>query len=356
MTILYIYDTYPSTYQKYLVNLLSALKKKVNVKTLVYSNSEKADYEVKRYGLQDVFQNLKFKLGFSKYKSIDLKLFFDFDIIHIQHSYLWRKLEPLKQYKNYPKTVITLRGGDTYIKPWLSKSWQNFYKNSEHITAFVVMSNHQKNYLHEKWEVPLSKIHVIPISFGEKSTVQPKYPNTDKLKLVSAFRMTWEKNIEGSIQLARELKNRNIDFEYDVYGDGSDLGELFYLIDRYDLKDYVFPKGKIDNELLKERLPKYDFFVQLSVSESLGMSVIEAQSLGVPCIVSNSGGLPEVVLNNESGIVSNYNDYEGFINELLKLQNNKDQYFMFSKNAIEFVNSKFTISEETQSLVNLYNK
>lgn len=356
MKILYVYDSFPSTYQKYLVNLLYVIKKRCTIKTLVYTASKEANYSVNRYGFQDILQNVKFRLGLSKYKSLDINYFFNFDIIHLQHSYLWRKLEVLKQFEKHPKLIVTLRGGDTYIKPWLSKSWQTFYKNCEHIDVFVVMSEHQKQYLHEKWGVSLSKIEVIPISFGEKSKSQPKYPNSDKLKLVSAFRMTWEKNIEGSIQLAKILKEQNINFEYDIYGDGSNLGELYFLIDRYGLQENVFPKGKVTNDELKEKLSKYDFFVQLSKSESLGMSVVEAQSLGIPCIVSNSGGLQEVVINNETGIVLNYDDYEIFIKEMLKLKTNKEQYFKFSKNAIEFVNTNYSMEVEIHKLFNLYHK
>ena len=354
MKILYVYDNYPSTYQKYLVNLLHAIKKKCFIKTLVYTASKEANYTVKRYGFMDILQNVKYKLGFSKYKSIDLNYFFDFDIIHLQHSYLWRKLEPLKQFKKFPKIVVTLRGGDTYVKPWLSKSWQNFYKNSEHIAAFVVMSNHQKRYLHEKWGVSLSKIHVIPISFGEKSMAQPKYPNSEKLKLVSAFRMTWEKNIEGTIQLAKKLQEQNIDFKFDIYGDGNDLGQLYYLIDRYNLQKNVFVKGKVENDLLKAKLAEYDFFVQLSISESLGMSVIEAQSVGLPCVVSNSDGLPEAVLNEKTGIVLNYNDYNRHVCEIIKLKTNKEVYYDFSKNAIQFANENYSVENEVEKLTSLY--
>ena len=167
-------------------------------------------------------------------------------------------------------------------------------------------------------------------------------------------------NVEVSLQelrqIAKKLKEQNINFEYDIYGDGSDLGELYYLIDRYSLQENVFPKGKIDNELLKDRLLNYDFFVQLSISESLGMSVVEAQSLGIPCIVSSSGGLPEVVINKKTGFVSEYNDYVNLVFEMLKLKNDKEKYFQFSKEAIQFVNENYSSEIEIQKLLDLYSE
>ena len=277
-----------------------------------------------------------------------------FDIVHIQLSYLRSKIIPLLDQKTRPKIVVTLRGGDTYLKPWASENWRNFYKESENnIDAFITMSEHQKNYL-KKWGVNERKIHVIPISFGNYSNAQPKYPNQNTLKLVSAFRMTWEKNIEGSMRYAKSLKEKGINFMYDIYGDGNDIGQLYFLIDKFDLGSNVNVKGKVDNYILKEKLIEYDFFVQLSISEALPASILEAQSKGIPCIISNSGGLPEAVIPNESAIVGDYNQTEYFVEESLRIWQNKDLYFSFSDKAIRNVNENFSIEKETERLIKLY--
>jgi glycosyltransferase involved in cell wall biosynthesis len=355
MKILYIYDKMPGIYQKYLLNLIAVLKLKLNIKTLVYDSNINADFQVKRYGIKDYLQYCLYKMGLSKYKTIDIKYMSNFDIIHIQHSFLWRKLEVFKNIINRPKIIVTLRGGDTYIKPWLSSAWQFFYNNSTHIAAFIVMSQNQKQYLHEKWNVSLSKIHVIPISFGNHSNIKPKFPNQKKLKLVSAFRMTWEKNIEGSIKFAKTLKEKGIDFQYDIYGDGRDLGQLYYLVDKFDLKNQINIKGKVENELLKNELINYDFFIQLSLSEAFPTTVIEAQSFGLPCIVSNSGGLAEAVIHGKTGVVLDYYESENMVTQCLEIWKNKELYYLYSKNALEFVNDNFTLKHEEEKLTKLYN-
>lgn len=353
MKILYIYDKMPGVYQKYLLNLLVEIQKKCAIKTLVYEKNRTADFSVVRYGLKDYLNYFLYKVKLSNDKSIDVKYMNSFDVIHLQHSFLWRKLEIFKDKNKIPKIIITLRGGDTFVKPWLSNSWRNFYKNSNHIVAFVVMSNFQKRYL-QKWGVEEKKIYVIPISFGIVSSAKPKYPNKEKLRLVSAFRLTWEKNIEGTIFFAKCMKDRGVPFTFDIYGDGNDLGQLLYFIDYYQLNDYVFVKGKVDNDLLKSKLLEYDFFVQLSYSEAFPTSVLEAQSLGIPCVVSNSGGLPEAVVENKTALVDNYKNIETLVSETIDLYNDSERYFDFSKNAIEFVNENFAINNEIDRLTNLY--
>lgn len=345
----------PATYQAYLLNLLEELKKIIDIKVLTYKKDNRADYTIKSYGLKDRIQRLAFKTKISKNASLDIKVMKNYDIIHIQHSYLFSKLFPLfKKNKNKPKMVITLRGGDTYMKPWQSKTWREFYKiNSHFIDAFITMSHHQKEHL-TKWGIDNNKIHVIPISFGNKNNALPKYPNTEILKLVSVYRMCWEKNIEGTIRVAKGLKEKNIPFMFDIYGDGNDLSQLYYLIDKFKLSNEINVMGKVENVVIKERLRDYDFLLQLSISEALPTTVLEAQSEGLPCIVSNSDGLPEAVINKKTAIVSDYNNYEYFINEIISLWKDNVRYYSYSLESIKNSNHKFSTDIEIKKLMNLY--
>lgn len=354
MKIIYVYDRFPSVYQNYLIQLVESLKKSIDLKTLVYDKNPNSDFSIRSYSFKDSFFRFLYKLKLSKYTSYDISLFNKFDIIHLQHSYLWPKIISILSQQDRPKIVITLRGGDTYLKPLMSDRWSFFYKEyGNKIDAFIVMSQHQKKYL-IRWGVPADKISVIPISFGLSSKAHPKYPNPEVLKLVSAFRMTWEKNIEGTLRFAKILKERSIPFQYDIYGDGSDISQLYYFIDRFDLNGFVNVKGKINNDTLRKSLVQYDFFVQLSFSESLGMSVIEAQSVGLPCVISNSGGLPEAVLENETALVGDFNELDTLVGYTVNLWKNKELYYSYSERAIQNANEKFTMDKEIERLSVLY--
>lgn len=355
MKILYIYDKMPNDYQKYLKNFLRFIQQYLSVKTLVYTNDQEANYSIKSYGFAYYLQFILHKVKLSKFKTNDNKYMANFDIIHLQYSFLRRKLENLKHLANRPKIIITLRGGDTFVKPWLDNSWKEFYSNANYIDAFITMSHVQKKYL-TRWGVPENKIHVIPISFGNVSVAQPKFPNKDSLKLVAAFRMTWEKNIEGTVYFAKLLKDQNIKFEFDIFGDGRDLGQLYYLIDRYELHGFINVKGQIDNDDLKQKLVSYDFFVQLSLSDALPTSVLEAQSVGVPCVVSNAGGLPEAVIKDVTGIVGDYSCVNELVKQTINIWKDKEKYFTFSEKAILHVNENFSIEKEFERLNALYKK
>lgn len=354
--VLYIYDELPQTYQNYLLLPLKKLKQRVALKVLAYQQEVEADYSM---GKPSIKEKVAGKMSrYTPVKKIrkDIAIMKNFDVVHLQHSYLFSKLDVFKSApeNKKPKLVITLRGGDTYIKPWTAKRWADFYsKQSHHINAFVVVSNHQKEYL-QKWGVASEKIQVISVSFGETTQAAPKSPNPEVLKIVSAHRLCWEKNIDANLQFIKAIKNQGIVVTYDVYGDGPNKGQLLYLIDKYELSDIVTYHAKIENEVLKKQLTTYDFFLQLSLSESLGVSVLEAQSLGLPVIVSDTGGLPETLAENKSGFILRDLDFSGMAARVVELWKDKKAYHSFSQNAITYSHDNFNVEKEVHLLEKLY--
>ncbi|MGC1472580.1 MAG: glycosyltransferase family 4 protein, partial [Psychroserpens sp.] len=211
-------------------------------------------------------------------------------------------------------------------------------------------------YLHQKWKIENERIHVIPISYGYSLKTNVKSCDFKKLKIISAFRMCWEKNIFSHLKVVAFLRAKLIPVQYDVYGDGPELGQLYYLVDKFNLEDCVTIHGRVDNKDLKMAMKKSDFVLQLSHSESLGLSVIEAQSLGLPAIVSTSGGLPEVIKHNTTGFCVEPDDYKMAAQKLEFLWNDKSKYGEFSKNAILNAQQNFSIQVEVERLALLYLK
>jgi len=355
-----LFETYGEVYQPYISPVIQELKAgtQLHVAVVAFNAHDTVDFFIPSYKKR-LFKEKWYALTHNSrlnYLEI-LCLEQQAAIIHVQQSYLFSKIINLLELprSQRPQVVVTLRGGDTYVKPWHSVKWQDFYKNYGHVVAaFVVMSMHQKNYLHDKWGVSLDRIHVIPISFGQAFDASIKQADRTVIRVVSAFRMCWEKNIDGNLRTIKLLKARGIPVQYDLYGDGADSGQVYYLIDKYGLHDCVTYHGRLPNSDLKTRLEGYDFFLQLSHSESLGMSVIEAQSLGLPAIVSNSDGLPEVVVHNQTGFCVAPHDSEAAATYLLKLWQNPDLYMQFSQEAIAFSHQHFSVETEVDALHRLY--
>lgn len=359
--IAYLFEHYPNANQPYITHLVNKLRAKeglsLEVKSFLDAEKKTTGATVFQISWKKKFHALlrTFHKNQNKLTSPEVELL-KFDIVHVQHSFLFSHISGLLMLPAAirPKIIITLRGGDTYVKPWFSKNWAEFYKaGSTHVDAFITMSENQRNYL-QRWGVPERKIHVVPVSFGDPFKAEPRYPNSKALQIVSIFRMQWEKNIDGNLRLIQELKSKGLPVKYDVFGSGRDIGQLYYLVDSYNLMDCVTVHGRTENEIIKQKLLDYDFLLQLSHSESLGMSVIEAQSYGVPCIVSNKGGLPELVENGINGIIIETSEIGKAVEQVIKIWNAKETYFEYSKNAIHNAQENFNTKVEAERLLQLY--
>ena len=72
------------------------------------------------------------------------------------------------------------------------------------------------------------------------------------------------------------------------------------------MKKKVQLLGNID--YVPQLLGCLDYYVQPSISEGFGLSVIEAMAAKIPVICTDAGGLRESVINNKTGIVVKKND------------------------------------------------
>jgi len=276
------------------------------------------------------------------------------DILHLQYSWLFANIIPLLNIENRPKIVITLRGSDTYCRPFIDKKWRDLYRiHSNNIDAFIVQSLDQKDYL-EQLGVKGKKIWIIPSSSESIECLPRKIIKGDRIKIISAFRFVWEKNITGNLIFIKMLKEKYPNIEYTIYGSGNDLDQIHYLVDRFNISDIVKVKGDIPNNKLKKEYFKYDYYLQLSISESLSMAVIEAQQRGLIPIVSNIGGLKDLVQDGKTGISKNFIDYNNMVDDIIALHQNPKAYNKISRECIEFINNNYTTEIESRNLRKLY--
>lgn len=358
-----VFENYPLLYQAYIPPLIEKLsiQKHLQISLQVFNEGvgalvEKLPsyYRRRLYTKWCYLINHKLKkLNYLEIKALRNQV----DIVHLMDSFLHPKVYGLINLpeNKRPKLVVTLRGGDTYIKPWMQKKWQEFYIDyGKEVDAFIVMSQNQKDYLCDKWGIAEDRIYVIPISLMSTEVFTPKTLRNGVIKIVSAFRMCWEKNIAGNLLVIKQLVAKGISVQYDLYGDGPDVGQVYYLIEHYGLRDVVNYHGKVSNDHLQSVLKHSDFYLQLSFSESLSMSVLEAQAQGIPAIVSNVGGLPEAIVPGVSGFCVPPYDALQAAEFILELYESPETYKTFSKAGIAHVQTHFSINHEVEQLVSLY--
>ena len=110
--------------------------------------------------------------------------------------------------------------------------------------------------------------------------------------------------------------------------------------------------GNVDNKKIADiyRKEDVDFFINMSDSEGIPVSIMEAFSSGIPAIARNVGGISEIV-NNTNGFLLESLDtkyLEDTAEKIVKSFQEKERYALLSKNALTMQRQNF--ERETNNL------
>ena len=116
-------------------------------------------------------------------------------------------------------------------------------------------------------------------------------------------------------------------------------------------------KGNVNNEEIMLFYSKnfVDLFINMSESEGIPVSIMEAQSFGIPVIATNVGGTKEIV-NNENGFLIDKNLSDSSISLLIKDYLVKDDTVKRELSRLNWVNNfnaKTNYRELSNNLLNL---
>ena len=78
-------------------------------------------------------------------------------------------------------------------------------------------------------------------------------------------------------------------------------------------------------------LKAFDVYVQPSLKEGFGYSVLEAMAAGLPIVASSVGGIPEMITNNANGFLLSPRDADGLAKKILELINYPSLAAKFSR-------------------------
>ena len=183
----------------------------------------------------------------------------------------------------------------------------------------ITVSKSNRDKLIRNWKISkraAKYVHMIYNTAGRaynNSAQDLKAPGSQKIVLTLAHVVHY-KNPEVWLKVAQRVTALRPDVSFLWLGNGQ-LFDYFRTLtaenDRIKFAGFVEdPSDYLDKALV---------YYQPSLKESQGIGVLEAMASGLPCVVSSVGGLPESVLNGCNGFVTEPNDIEKQIMDILKL-------------------------------------
>jgi len=121
-----------------------------------------------------------------------------------------------------------------------------------------------------------------------------------------------------------------------------------------DLQIYTIPPVAL------EKMPEYyrlmDVLVSPSLHDGLPNAVLEAMSCGLPVVGTYAGGLPDAIVDGESGLLAPPGDAQALANAVENLLAEPDLRKRLGEQARIRVQEKFTLQQELQGNLDVYQK
>ena len=149
------------------------------------------------------------------------------------------------------------------------------------------------------------------------------------IQLVFIARVHPLKGVETLFKLGEELQRRNIvNVEIDIYGpifDDYDKEFNRLLLD----SKFVKYKGVLQPDEINKTLANYDLmlFPTQYYTEGFPGTILDSYMAGVPVVATDWKFANEFVINNKSGIVTEFDNVELFINETINLTTDVNRIF-----------------------------
>ena len=241
---------------------------------------------------------------------------------------------------------------------YFSKIKTNIYKKIERdlakkTTKIIAISPIQKEELSKVHKIcKPEKIEVIPLGFDLSKFYKNKEAKREK------FRKKWRiKDSEVAIGIIGRLvpiKNHlffikainqvlsscSIPIRFFIVGDGEEKENIIEYINELKI-DYSTDDKVATIQLtswikeIDEVNAGMDIICLCSLNEGTPVSLIEAQASGKPIVTTRTGGIENIVVENKTALISEINNLNLFVENLLTFINSKEKRKQFTKLGVE---------------------
>ncbi len=291
------------------------------------------------------------KLIYINSKLLQLKvdwLHFGFATMAVNREFVAKAIEAKMavSFRGYDINVYPLKNPLIYIVLW------------SQVTKVHSISNHL---LEKAFKMGLSKQipnQIITPAIDLKALPQ-LIPSLKSpiLKIVTIARLNFIKGIDVLLEIANILKQRKINFIWDIIGNGDKNSEerYFYNCHRLGLEDHVKFLGKLKHQEALDFLRMADMYVQTSLTEGFCNAVLEAQSLGKLTLAFAEGGLPENILHEKTGFLVSKVSAIKMAEKIVEVYNMPDKLKQSIEiQAIQRVHTDFSLKQQSEAFHQFY--
>lgn len=388
MKILYLLKAFPNVSETFIFNEINELcKQNIEIQILsLYTPEKSAEHE----GINEFTKNTLYYDRLSKLKKIQFVLYgfvFSFFIIYrllklnqeykfnFKLSRILKHILPLVGFVHHSSIShihchfadintkyafliskvlnitysFTAHGYDIYFQP--PEQYPALISDS---SFCLTVSQANRKILIEQYGSLAEKFRVLPMGINIEFFKRDNNILRNNKAIITVARLVPVKALEYAIEAAAILKKRNYSFQWIFVGEGSERNRLQGLINSNGLQNYTVLVGNKTDKEVRDLLSELSIFVLSSVSEGLGVCLMEALAMECAVVATNVGGIGEVIINNETGILVEPRSSIAIASAIEYFFENDSEIVMFSKNGRDHIVNHFNIANQCKLLANLF--
>lgn len=207
--------------------------------------------------------------------------------------------------KRNDKVVSRIHRADLYLLE--NNQYYLPYKNltNECIDRLVFISEEGREYYKKTFDKGHDKLRLHYLGVKKQEKHAP-FTKRDRIKILSFSYLSPIKRVEKIVEALSRIDDVTIDWTH--IGGGSLEGEIKKMaLEQLGNKENITYRftGYMQNEdaLNLVSRTEYDFLLNVSYSEGLPVTMMEAMSLGIPVVATKVGGVDEIVTDGENGFL-----------------------------------------------------
>lgn len=312
------YDPLIGGAERYVKEITERLKDKYKFLILTSWFSRKLPRRENKDGIEIL--RLGFGFKFDKYlypilaplKSFSIKK----DLIHaVLESYAALALFFYRLFDKKTPTLLTLQSEKVRMPKFLFKK---IHQAPDKIQAIsTALAKRAKAF-------GAKDVFVIPNGVDLDVFNNLNFVKKEKHRIICVARLDKVKGVKYLIDAMPKILEKFSDAKLVLIGDGSEKKNLKSQALNLKIDKVVEFKGALPYEKIPEELIKSEVFVLPSISEGMGIAIVEAQAAGIPVIGTNVGGIPDLIEDGKTGILVEPKNSEEIAKAVIKILSNPE--------------------------------
>jgi glycosyltransferase involved in cell wall biosynthesis len=146
-------------------------------------------------------------------------------------------------------------------------------------------------------------VAVIPYGVELDRFTPNERPERARVTIAATSRLSPEKGLPHLLRAVSMLRDRDVDVDLVLAGEGPSRGQVEGLVRDLRLDDRVRLLGDVAHDAVPGVLQDADIFALPSTWEGFGVSAVEASAMRLPVVASDVHGIPDVVVDGGTGLL-----------------------------------------------------